>query len=277
MILGEPRAMRDVLCRLGAGQPFTRKRLFDVLATTGECHHLFARVAVKLPSPVLSRDLDFVSEPLNLASQLGTIDGGGKVLRTIDLDWIEAAPLPVRATGHVGDYYMRVKMRVGAVAVLDAACGPRGDMIEAGSDDIAGDDPFAPAVATRQRIVFELFQSAADCFSVCLDKAVIASDQALDTDRFGRVEGRIPTGASVVVAVRLANEYLGGGRAKPAQHGAEVFGRNLAGEAQFLGAAAEPLPYDPLLLAVIVVLGVLLFVIGLGLRSGQRTFGHYEH
>src|SRR5229473_3053738 len=104
-----------------------------VSSATGECHHLFARVAVKLPSPVLSRDLDFVSEPLTLASQLGTIDGGGKVLRTIDLDWIEAAPLPVRATGHVGDYYMRVKMRVGAVAVLDAACGPRGDMIEAGS------------------------------------------------------------------------------------------------------------------------------------------------
>src|SRR5229473_4560735 len=274
LIFGQSRAMRDVLRRLGAGQAFTRKRLFNVLATTREGHDLLARVVVKLPSPVMARDPDFVSEPLNFAGQLGAVDCGGEALRTIDLDWIEAAPLPVRAAGHVGDYHMRVKMRVGAVAVLDAACGPRGDMIEAGSYDIAGDDPFAPASATRQRIVFELFQSAADCFSVCLDKAVIASDQALDTDRFGRVEGRIPTGASVVVAVRLANEYLGGGRAKPTQHGPEVFGRNLAGEAQLLGAAAEPLPYDPLLLAVIVVLGVLLFVIGLGLRSGQRTFGH---
>src|SRR5260370_38944043 len=107
MILGEPRAMRDVLCRLGAGQPFTRKRLFDVLATTGECHHLFARVAVKLPSPVLFSDLDFVSEPLNLASQLGTIDGGGTVLRTIDLNWIKPMPLPARGTGHCGEYHMR--------------------------------------------------------------------------------------------------------------------------------------------------------------------------
>src|SRR5713101_3455672 len=119
MILGEPRAMRDVLRRLGAGQAFTRKRLFDVLAATGECHHLFARIAVKLPSPVLSSDLDSISEPLNLASQLGAIDGGCKVLRSVDLDWIEAAPLPVRAASHVGDDHVRVKMRVGAVAVLD--------------------------------------------------------------------------------------------------------------------------------------------------------------
>ena len=34
MILGEPRSMRDVLRRLGARQPFTRKRPFDVSATT---------------------------------------------------------------------------------------------------------------------------------------------------------------------------------------------------------------------------------------------------
>jgi hypothetical protein len=73
------------------------------------------------------------------------------------------------------------------------------------------------------------------------------------------------------------NEYFGGGRAKPTQHGVEVFGGNLAGEAQLLGATAEPFSDHPLLLRVIVVLGVLLFVLGLGLRSGQRTFGHYEH
>ena len=73
------------------------------------------------------------------------------------------------------------------------------------------------------------------------------------------------------------NEHLAGGGAKPTQYGAEVFGRNLAGESQLLSAAAEPLPYDPLLLRVIVVVGVLLFVIGLGLGGGQRAFGHYQH
>ena len=94
MILREPRPMRDVLRRLGAGQAFTRESLFDVLATTGECHHLFARIAVKLPSPVMARDLDSISELLDFASQLGAIDGGCKVLRTVDLDRIEAAQSP---------------------------------------------------------------------------------------------------------------------------------------------------------------------------------------
>src|SRR5260370_22129710 len=215
MILGEPRAMRDVLRRLGAGQAFTRKRLFDVLAAAGECHHLLACVAVKLPSPVLARDSDFVSALPDLAGQLGAVDCRCKALRTVDLDWIEAAPLPVRATGHVGDYHMRVKMGVGAVAVVDAACGPRGDMIEEGSYDIASDDPFAPASATRQRIVFEFSQSAADCLSVCLDQAVIASDQAFDAHGLRRVERRIPAGAPVVVCAGLMNEYLRGTWAKP--------------------------------------------------------------
>src|SRR5260370_38026295 len=121
MILGEPRAMRDVLRRLGAGQAFTRKRLFDVMATMGECYHLLACVAVKLQSSVSSGDPDFVSKLLNLAGQFGAINCGREALRAIDFNGIEAAPLSVRAAGHVGDYHVRVKMRVGAVAVLDAA------------------------------------------------------------------------------------------------------------------------------------------------------------
>src|SRR6266851_183810 len=125
MILGEPRAMRDVLRSLGAGQAFTCKRLFDVPTTTRERHHLLPRVAVKLPSPVMARDSDFVSALPDLAGQLGAVDCRCKALRTVDLDWIEAAPLPVRATGHVGDYHMRMKMRVGAVAVVDAAWAAR--------------------------------------------------------------------------------------------------------------------------------------------------------
>src|SRR6266849_2747395 len=175
MILGQPRSMRDVLRRLSTGQPFARESLFDVLATPREGHHLLARVAVKLPASVASDDPDFVSKLLNLAGQFGAVNCGREALRAIDFNGIEAAPLSVRAAGHVGDYHVRVKMRVGAVAVLDAACGPCGDMIEAGRDDIAGDNPFAPASAARERIRFELFQSAADCLAVCLDQAVIAS------------------------------------------------------------------------------------------------------
>ena len=63
----------------------------------------------------------------------------------------------------------------------------------------------------------------------------------------------------------------------PVQYGAEVFGRNLAGKPQLLSATSEPLPHAPLLVAVIVVVGVLLLVVGLGLGGGQRAFRHYKH
>src|SRR5260370_10416319 len=110
-----------------------------------------------------------------------------------------------------------------------------------------------------------------------LNKTVIVPDQSLNADRLRRVEGRVPTGAPVVVAVRFVNEHLAGGGAKSVQHRAEVLGRELARESQLLSTAAEPLPYDVLFLPVIVVLRVLLFVVGFGLGSGERPFGHYKH
>src|SRR5713101_8596624 len=124
--------MREVLCRLGARPPFTGERLLDVLATTGKGHHLLARVAVKLPSSVSSGDPDFVSKLLNLARQFGTVNCGREALRAIDFNGIEAAPLSVRAAGHVGDDDVRVKVRVGAVAVIYAAGGTCRDVIETG-------------------------------------------------------------------------------------------------------------------------------------------------
>lgn len=93
--------MRDVLCRLSTGQPFARESLLDVLATTEERHHLLARMAVKLPSSVSSGDPDFVSKLLNLAGQFGAVNCGREALRAIDFNGIEAAPLPIRAAGHV--------------------------------------------------------------------------------------------------------------------------------------------------------------------------------
>ena len=198
-------------------------------------------------------------------------------MRAIDFDRIEAAPLPVRAAGHVCDHDMRVEVRVGTVAVFNAAGGTGRDVIEARGDEIAGHDPFATASAPRERIMFELHQCATDCLPVRFDKAAIVSDQPLNAHRLRCVEGGVPAGAPVVVAVRFMNEHLAGRGAKPAQHGAEVFGRNLAGKSQLLSAASEPLPYDPLLLRVIVVVRVLLFVVGLGLGGGERAFGHYQH
>src|SRR5216684_2279824 len=124
MILREPRSMRDVLRRLGARQPFTRKRPFDVLATTGEGHHLLARVAGQLPASVSTADPDFVSELLKLSGQFRAVNCRGEGLRAIDLDRIETAPLSIGPPGHVCDDDVGVEVGVGAVAVLNSAGRP---------------------------------------------------------------------------------------------------------------------------------------------------------
>ena len=269
--------MRDDLRRLSTGQSLTREGLLDVLATAREGHHLLARITGKLPAPVSSGDPDFVSELLNLAGQFGAVNCGREGLRTIDFDRVEATPLAIRAAGHIRYHYVGVKVRVGTIAVLNSAGGTGCYVIEAGRDDIAGHDPFAPASAARECVLFQFHERPINCLPVRVDEALVVSSQSLDAHRLGCVECRVPTGAAVVVAVRLANENLGRCGPESAQHGAEVLGRDLAGQAKFLRTAAEPLSDDPLLFAVIVVVGVLLLVVSLGLGGGQRAFGHYQH
>ena len=106
---------------------------------------------------------------------------------------------------------MGVEVRIGTVAVFNAAGGTGRDVIESRGDDIAGHDPFAAAAATRECILFELHECATDCLPVRFDKAVIVSDQPLNAHRLRRVEGGVPAGAPVVVAVRLVNEHLARG------------------------------------------------------------------
>ena len=214
---------------------------------------------------------------MNLVGQFGPIDRACESLRTIDLDRIEPAPLPVRTTGHIGDDDVGVKMRVGAVAVFNSARGAGGDVIEARGDDIVGHDPFAPTAASGKRILLKLFQRAADCFPVSLDYLMIFSNEALNADRLRRVEGCVPAGAPILIAIGLVNEHLARSRAKPVQYSTEVFTHNLTSQSKLVSTTTEPLPDYPLFLGVIIVVGVLLFVIGFGLGGGQRAFGHYQH
>src|SRR5712692_3852735 len=207
------------------------------LATTRKGHHLRPRVAVKLPSPGMARNPDFVSELLNLSGQFRAVNCRGEGLRAIDLDRIEAAPLSIGPPGHVCDDDVGVEVRVGTVAVLNAAGGTSRDMIETCGDNIAGHDPFAAPAATRECILFEFHERSTDCFPVRFDKAVIVSNQPLNAHRLRCVEGGVPASSPVVAAIRFVNEHLAGGRAKPAEHGAEVFGRDLATESQLLSAA----------------------------------------
>lgn len=62
--------MRDVLRRFGSREPFAREGLFDVLAAPRKCHHLLARIPIKLPPAIGAGDLDSISKLLHLARQL---------------------------------------------------------------------------------------------------------------------------------------------------------------------------------------------------------------
>ena len=73
---------------------WARERPFDALATPRNGHHLLARIADKLPSPSRPGDPESVSKLLNLASRFRSVDCSRKTLGPINLDRVEAAPLP---------------------------------------------------------------------------------------------------------------------------------------------------------------------------------------
>ena len=155
-IFREPALVSDILHRGGAVYASVFHLLLDILAATGERHHLLARVAGQLPSSVPSGDLDWVSELLNFAGQLRAVNCGREAPRAIDFNRIEAAPLSVRAAGHVGDHDVGVKVRIGTIAVIGAFGRPRGDMVEPGRHNVFGDDPFAAASPARERVALKL-------------------------------------------------------------------------------------------------------------------------
>ena len=143
--------------------PSRARAWFDVLAARRECHHLLARIPIKLPPAIGTGNLNSVSKLLPLAGQFcGAVHCAGEALSTIDLYRVEPAPFSVRAAGHVGDDDVGMEMRVGSVAVISAIGWTGGDVIEASSDDIGGHDRFAAAALTRERILLKFSERAAD-------------------------------------------------------------------------------------------------------------------
>src|SRR5437879_11797102 len=103
-----------------------------------------------------------------------------------------------------------MEMRVGAVAVISPVGWTGGDGIEACSDDVCGHDPFAAAALARERILLKFSERAADRVVMSLGEPFVAAHQCLDADRLGRVEGRVPSGSSVSIAVCFMDPRLSG-------------------------------------------------------------------
>ena len=146
VLLGEAALMGCDLRRRRAAESLTLKPLLDILPSLGKGHDLLAAVACQLPASIAARDVDPITKLLHFTREFGAVDRGGKRLRPVDLDWVEAPPLSVRADGHVGDDDVGVKMGVRACAVLRWA---RRDVIKVGGDDVCAGNPFLAAVLPR--------------------------------------------------------------------------------------------------------------------------------
>ncbi len=181
--LGKPALMGGDLGRRGSGRVLPVQKGFDILPPARERHHLFARVSFQFPTPVRRSHPDLIPKRLYFAGKFRPINRSRKALAPIDLDRIEAPPHCVWAERHVGDYDVGMQVWIGAVAIsrggLRWSCG---DVVEAGSDDVGGGDPFLSAVAARLRELFKFQKRALDRTPMCIYQPRSFANQRLDAD-----------------------------------------------------------------------------------------------
>src|SRR5208337_4137538 len=173
-------------------------------------------------------------------------------------------------------------MGIGTVAVIGTfGMGTFGwtcrDVVETRGDDVSSEHPFAAALLTRQRIMLQLRERAADRAAMRVGQRGVSTRERLNADGLGCVKGRVPPCPPFGSSVGVADENLGGVRPLAAKNRSKIFGSDFTGEPQRVGALAEPLTSDSMLFGVVVVLGVLLFVVDLGLTGTERTSRHDQH
>ena len=91
-------------------------------------------------------------------------------------------------------------------------------MIEARSDHIGGGHPFLTSMNSRLRELLEFDKRALDGFPVSSNQTRVLADQRLHADRFGRVEGGVPAGAPLALALRSVNQSFARLRSQSGQH-----------------------------------------------------------
>ena len=168
-------------------------------------------------------------------------------------------------------------MRIGTVAIIGTFGWTCRDMVESRGDDVLGQHPFAATLLTGQGVMLQLRQRAADRAAMRVGQLGVSARERLNADRLGRVEGRVPSCPPFSSSVGVADENFGSARLLAAKYRAKIFVNDFTGEPQRVGTLSEPLTGDSMLFAVIIVLGVLLFVVGLGLTGTERPSRHDQH
>jgi hypothetical protein len=140
------------------------------------------------------------------------------------------------------------------------------------------------------RVVFELVEGNSDAVTVRFADTVVAADKGSERHRFGRGEGRIPSGAvlhrldglalCILVFIRrsLPDKLLSGLWMLALAEFCKVLGRDRPDKAELPGQMALPFARDDATLRPIILLlrSELLLVVGLRLACG-KWFGDGQH
>jgi hypothetical protein len=149
------------LCSFGTTDTLLSHRLFDILAPLRKRHHLFAGVAFKLPGTISSgRKLDAIAEVLDLSRELGAIERGAVLLRSVNLDRVEPAPFSIRPLSYIEQHDMGVQLWIRSPVCIQRGTG--GEMSEPGAHDIRADDSFAVTPIMGHSVLLNFRKTALD-------------------------------------------------------------------------------------------------------------------
>jgi hypothetical protein len=94
----------------------------------------------------------------------------------------------------------------------------------------------------RLRELLEFGKCVVDCFPVSSDQTRVAADQRLHAQRFRRIEGGVPAGATLAFALRGVDQSRSSPWIESAERRAKVIRCNFASQSQLGGGFAEPAP-----------------------------------
>src|SRR6266511_4063485 len=123
---------------------------------------------------------------------MSAIDRGCILLRSIKLKRLNRSDLSLLGLGEIHDYNVRMELRRGIAGFV---IWPRRRMFELGGDHLAGSNCRFIPTASGLYVSLEYFQRFLHALPVRHSHAFVIANECGERNRFGRAEGRIPTGS----------------------------------------------------------------------------------
>ena len=240
----------------------------DIGAALAEGVDDLLRHAGDLEGAVLAAGFDLVADLLEAGAHIGMVDRADDGVAGPDAVGMERLPFAVRHAGQVGDDGVDMGLRIERAARVvleegvEEVAGLDGDLLAADVLAGLGKVAFDPGHGLSHRLHLDAVGS---------EDPLVAGDIGHQRNRFGRGEGEVETGATVL---DLADLFARGQLA--VQRALEGRLVDLAGQSRRLGALAAPLADLAVLGSVIVavgevVLGEIVRRAGGGADGGDRV------